>query len=107
MQKTTVFTKLLSCILCVMLIAAAVMMLPGCSDKNPETPAASGTDAGTQADATAADTTAESAAETGSVLGEGEKQFTFIVLDKDKTIIAKKIGVDQIGGFLDFMMNKK
>lgn len=29
------------------------------------------------------------------------------VLDKDKTIIAKKIGVDQIGGFLDFMMNKK
>lgn len=26
------------------------------------------------------------------------------ILDKSKTIIAKKIGVDQIGGFLDFMM---
>lgn len=29
------------------------------------------------------------------------------ILDKDKTIIAKRIGVDQIGGFLDFMMNNK
>lgn len=26
------------------------------------------------------------------------------ILDKDKTIVAKRIGVDQIGGFLDFMM---
>lgn len=29
------------------------------------------------------------------------------ILDKDKKIIAKKIGVEQIGGFLDFMMNNK
>lgn len=28
------------------------------------------------------------------------------ILDKDKTIIAKKIGVDQIGGFLDYMFEK-
>lgn len=29
------------------------------------------------------------------------------ILDKDKKIIAKKIGVDQIGDFLDFMMGRK
>ena len=29
------------------------------------------------------------------------------ILDKDKTIIAKDIGVEQIGNFLDFEMNKK
>lgn len=29
------------------------------------------------------------------------------ILDKDKTIIAKKIGVDQIGGFLDHMLDLK
>ncbi len=28
------------------------------------------------------------------------------ILDKDKTIIAKKIGVDQIGDFLDYMLQK-
>ncbi len=29
------------------------------------------------------------------------------ILDRDKTIVAKRIGVDQIGGFLDYHMNLK
>lgn len=70
MQKTR-FNKLLSLLLCIVLIAAMALFTSGCKDTN-------------------LDTTSNTTAETSNVsqnesnvLGEGEKQFTFIVTDAD------------------------
>ena len=65
MQKTQM-KKLLSLILCMVLIAAMALFAAGCSDKT------------TQAEVTAA-----ASFESGSTLGEGATSFTFTVTDID------------------------
>ena len=64
MQKTQM-KKLLSLILCMVLIAAMALFVTGCSDKTADT---------------AVTTTVY---ENGSVLGEGDTSFTFTVSDID------------------------
>lgn len=65
MQKTQM-KKLLSLILCMVLIAAMALFVTGCSDKSTET-----------------EEYTTASYESGSVLGEGEKSFTFTVTDVD------------------------
>lgn len=67
MQKTRL-TKLLSLILCIVLIAAIALFTTGCND-NSQT-ASSGD-------------SQVSSIDDGNVLGEGEKQFIFTVTDAD------------------------
>lgn len=66
MQKTK-FTRILSVILCVVLIAATALFTSGCSDKNTYEPPKEIT------------TLSEGVSE----LGEGEKSFTFTITDAD------------------------
>ena len=68
-MKMTKFTKILSLLLCLALVAA-IAIFAGCSKQNNE----------------AVTTTAAAAAETVEVtkLGEGEKVFTFIAKDADE-----------------------
>ena len=75
MQKTQQ-KKLLSLILCIVLIAAMALTASGCSDKN----------------------TAQSDTVTfqdGVVLGKGEKVFTLTVIDKDGIEISCEIHTDK------------
>ncbi len=78
MQKTK-FIRVLSVILCVVLIAAAALFTSGCTDKKTtEMPA-------------------ENAGQTQSVteLGEGSKTFSFTVTDADSTETAFLIHTDK------------
>lgn len=69
MQKTSIITRLLACILCVMLTAAAAWTFTGCTER--KTPASdTGTGTGT-------------AAEAGTEIGEGQTQFYLTVTDGD------------------------
>lgn len=69
MQNTRT-TKLLSLILCIVLIAAIALFTTGCNDNNNQANEI-GTSQGVSVPAD------------GSVLGEGEKQFVFTVTDAD------------------------
>ncbi len=67
-MQMTRMKKSLSLFLCIVLIAAMALFTTGCGDNNAvqtSVPVSSST------------------AVTGSVLGEGEKQFKFVVTDKD------------------------
>lgn len=66
-MKTTKFTKLLSVLLCLVLVAAIAFTVSGCTKTKTEEPA----------------TTTEAVAEEATKLGEGEKEFTFTVKDAD------------------------
>ena len=66
MTQKTQMKKLLSLILCMVLIAAMALFAAGCSDKT-----------------TPAEEAAALSFESGSVLGEGETSFTFTVTDMD------------------------
>jgi len=77
MQKTQM-KKLLSLILCVVLIAAMALFAAGCSDKT------------TQAEETAA-----ASFESGSTLGEGTTSFAFTVTDLDGNESAFEIKTDK------------
>ncbi len=61
MQKTSIITRLLACILCVMLTAAVAVTLNGCAEKDPPAP---GIEAVTE-------------------IGEGQTQFIVTVTDGD------------------------
>lgn len=76
MQKTQM-KKLLSLILCMVLIAAMALVVTGCSDKTDE----------------AALTT--TVYESGSVLGEGNASFTFTVSDIDGNESAFEVKTDK------------
>lgn len=105
-MRKTIFTKVLSVILCCVLIAATALFTIGCSNnetngdkENPATNAAAGNDA----DANEPDESGES--ETGiqeteaTVLGEGAKSFDFFVetLDGEKTFFVIKTDKEIVG----------
>ena len=66
-MRKTKFTRILSVILCVVLIAATALFTSGCSDKNTYEPPAE----------------MSTISEGVSELGEGEKSFTFTITDAD------------------------
>ena len=78
MNKTQL-RKLLSLILCIVLIAATALFTTGCSD-NSDAPA---------------DGTAVVLQEDGSVLGEGDTEFAFTVVDADGNEISCTILTDE------------
>lgn len=78
MQKTK-FTRILSVILCVVLIAATALFTSGCSDKNSYEPPKEVT------------TLSEGVSE----LGEGEKSFAFTITDADGNETELKINTDK------------
>lgn len=78
MQKTK-FTRILSVILCVVLIAATALFTSGCSDKSSYEPPKEVT------------TLFEGVSE----LGEGEKSFTFTITDADGNETELKINTDK------------
>ena len=69
------FKRIFALILCIVLVAAVALFAQGCKKTEGESPET------TDSVTTAADTTEK--AEDTNVLGEGEKQFTFKVVDKD------------------------
>ena len=78
-MKMTNLKRLAQLILCVVLVAAMALMTTGCKNATEETPET--TDATTTVqDTTVAD---DSEDEDDNVLGEGENQFTFKVVDKE------------------------
>ena len=78
-MKMTNLKRLALLILCMVLIAAAALFTTGCKNATEETPET--TDATTTVqDTTVAD---DSEDEDDNVLGEGENQFTFKVVDKE------------------------
>lgn len=78
-MKTNTYSKFLSFILCAVLIAALVLVFPGCSDKNEATQGTLETPA-TQTETK--DTEAESAVKT---VGTGSKTLHFTVKNGDVT----------------------
>ena len=78
-MKMTNLKRLVLLILCVVLVAAMALMTTGCKNATEETPET--TDATTTVqDITVAE---DSEDEDDNVLGEGENQFTFKVVDKE------------------------
>lgn len=69
MQKTK-FKRILSIILCIVIVAAISLFALGCTDKND-----------TETDS--AQTTVSNVYETPEVIGQGEKKFFFIAEDKE------------------------
>lgn len=69
------FKKIFALILCIVLVAAVALFAQGCKKTEGESPET------TDSVTTAADTTEK--ADDTNVLGEGEKQFTFKVVDKE------------------------
>ena len=67
------FKRILTLILCIVLIAATALFATGCNKTEGDTPET------TDSVTTAADTTAKE--DDSNVLGEGENQFTFKVVD--------------------------
>lgn len=69
MQKTK-FKRILSIILCIVIVAAISLFALGCTDKND-----------TETDS--AQTTVSNVSETPEVIGQGEKKFFFIAEDQE------------------------
>ena len=81
------FTKIFALILCIVLIAATALFATGCKKTEGEAPET------TDSVTTAADTTEKAKDE--NVLGEGETQFTFKVVDKDGNETVFTINTDK------------
>ena len=79
-MKTKRFGKSLSCILCMVLIAAVALFASGCSDSKKLKNDSAGT---------------VIPVESGSVLGTGATQFTFVIVDKDGTETTVEIHTDE------------
>ncbi len=91
MKKTNI-KILFALFLCIVLIAATALFATGCTEQK-ETPDT--TDAQTtEADNTVAHTTADEQG-AGTVLGEGEKQFTFKVVDGEGNETVYTINTDK------------
>ena len=78
-MKMTNLKRLAQLILCVVLVAAMALMTTGCKNATEETPDTTD-DVTTVQDTTVAD---DSEDDDDNVLGEGENQFTFKVVDKE------------------------
>lgn len=92
------FKRFIALILCIVLIAAVALCANGCKknvveNETPVTTDAADNTADTNADTTVADTTDK--AEEENVLGEGEKQFTFLVVDKEGNETVFTINTDK------------
>ncbi|MBE6886266.1 MAG: DUF4430 domain-containing protein [Ruminococcaceae bacterium] len=95
MKKTRSFSATLSCILCMVLIAAMALFATGCNDNStPETPQTSGAPSSQAASTPDASTPAESTPEV-TEKGEGATQFTFIVCDLDGKETTFRIHTDE------------
>ncbi len=81
-MKTTHLKRVLSFILCVVLIAAVALFTTGCND-NQETPE------------TTTNGTAETTVPEVKVLGEGENKFNFTVIDIDSNETEFEINTDK------------
>ena len=79
-MKTKRFGKSLSCILCMVLIAAVALLASGCSEKKTLKNDSAGTTI---------------PVESGSVLGQGAVQFTFVIVDKDGTETTVQVHTDE------------
>lgn len=77
---TKTFTKILSLILCIVLIAATALLATGCSDNNNTV------DDGVVSDVTGTDAV---------VVGEGETTFGFTVVDKDGNTTVYEVHTDK------------
>lgn len=77
---TKTFTRILSLILCIVLIAATALLATGCSDNNNTV------DDGVVSDVTGTDTV---------VVGEGETTFGFTVVDKDGNTTVYEVHTDK------------
>lgn len=93
--------RLLSLSLCMVLIAALALFASGCGNETASTPVSS-VETSVSSVASAPEAEAESATEPGSaaetdvaVLGEGETQFTFVVVDADGNETAFDIHTDK------------
>lgn len=73
--------KFLSCILCMVFIAAMALGTIGCNGRTEKKESASGTEAGVQ--------------QPGGVLGEGGREFPFTVVDKDGNETQFEIHTDE------------
>lgn len=85
---TTNMKRMLSVILCIVLIAAVALFTIGCSNKteteNPMTDVANkDTDEQTDEKTTEENSETNQPSDTANTVGEGAKQFDFIVVDKD------------------------
>lgn len=79
-MKTTSFTRKLSLILCIVLIAAIALTCTGCNDKNP---------------ADLSTSVSEEVAAGKTVLGEGAVKFTFTVTDAEGKETVFEINTDK------------
>lgn len=79
-MKTTSFTRKLSLILCIVLIAAIALTCTGCNDKNP---------------ADLSTSVSEEVATGKTVLGEGAVKFTFTVTDAEGKETVFEINTDK------------
>lgn len=79
-MKTMRFGKTFSCILCMVLIAAVALLATGCSENKTLKNDSAGTTI---------------PVETGSVIGQGAAQFTFVIVDKDGTETTVEVHTDE------------
>ena len=79
-MKTMRFGKTFSCILCMVLIAAVALFASGCSESKTLKNDSAGIDLPVK---------------TGSVLGEGATQFTFVIIDKEGTETTVEVHTDE------------
>ena len=79
-MKTKRFGKTFSLILCMVLIAAVALLASGCSEKKTLKNDSAGISL---------------PVESGSVIGEGATQFTFVVVDKDGTETTIEVHTDE------------
>lgn len=84
MKKTT-FTRLLSCFVCIVLIAAMALFTASCSDNSEKETPQVGNDSETLSGTQEAEATDNPDSDGVTLLGEGERQFDFIVRYADKS----------------------
>lgn len=95
MQKTSL-KKMLSCVLCTVLIAASALITTGCtnSNSNEEPSAAASISETTAAENTDAAAVSE-ADQNVTLIGEGQTKFTFTVTDADGNESVFEISTDK------------
>ena len=94
MKKQTCSKKIVSLILSIMLIVAMALCTTGCNDKNSNNETSSSTPS-LSTTALPSGTASSENNNDITVLGEGSKEFTFIVVDKDGTKTQFEIHTDK------------
>lgn len=89
-MKKTKFSSLLSLLICIALITATALFATSCSDN--QTPSTESTTAADETTTVADESTSEAEA---TVVGEGETQFTFTVVDADGNETVFTVNTDE------------